>query len=163
MSPSTPSAATRQPDVAEPYRAVASYLDYNAARFVDRFDANSYLALLRAMDDYDLAAGCASDADALAGFDGEVLVLSLTGDWHFTVDAAARLADTFETVGAVEHCVLKPDYGHDAFLTDPDLVDPPLAVFLDGGVTAVGDCHAEGARPGSTGHGGDGDCPHVPE
>lgn len=139
-TPSTPTPATRQPDaVADtPYRAAASYLDYNAARFVERFDANSYLLLLRAMDDYDLAAGHGSDAAALAGFDGEALVVSLTGDWHFTVEAAGRLARAFHDAGAVvDHQVLETDYGHDAFLTDPDLVGPPLSAFLDGGLDAV--------------------------
>ncbi len=150
-APETPTAATRQPDaVADtPYRAAASYLDYNAARFVERFDANSYLLLLRAMDDYDLAAGHDSDAAALADFDGEALVCSLTGDWHFTVEAAARLAGAFHDAGAaVDHCVLDTDYGHDAFLTDPDLVGPPLAAFLDDGVDAVG-CGPGGADPAS--------------
>jgi len=144
-TPAAPTAATRQPTVlaASPYRAVASYLDYNAARFVRRFDANSYLRLLRAMDDYDLAAGHGSDAAALADFDGEALVCSLTGDWHFTVEAATRLAGAFDDAGAaVDHCVLETDYGHDAFLTEPGLVGPPLSAFLDGGVAAVGDCGA---------------------
>jgi len=157
-TPADPTTATRQPAAlaaaASPYRAVASYLDYNAARFVDRFDANSYLLLLRAMDDYDLAAGHGSAAAALADFDGEVLVCSLTGDWHFTVEAAASLARAVRDAGAaVDHCVLDTDYGHDAFLTEPGLVGPPLSAFLDGGVSAVGDC---GAAPAAT----DGDSDH---
>jgi homoserine O-acetyltransferase len=135
-TPADPSAATSQPDPYDrPYRAVASYLDYNAARFVERFDANSYLRLLSAMDDYDLAAGHGSDAAALAAFDGEALVLSLTGDWHFTVDQARRLTDAFDTDAV--HRPLATDYGHDAFLTEPDLVGPPLAAFLADGVPAV--------------------------
>ena len=144
-TPADPVTATRQPGAVgdTPYRAAASYLDYNAARFVERFDANSYLLLLRAMDDYDLAAGHGSDAAALADFDGEALVCSLTGDWHFTVGAAAQLARAFRDAGAaVDHCVLDTDYGHDAFLTDPDLVGPPLSAFLRGGVSAVDDCAA---------------------
>ncbi|MFB6095341.1 MAG: homoserine O-acetyltransferase, partial [Halodesulfurarchaeum sp.] len=49
-----------------PYRDVASYLDYNAERFTDRFDANSYLYLLRAMDEYDLARGHEDAAAAVS-------------------------------------------------------------------------------------------------
>jgi homoserine O-acetyltransferase len=115
------------------YRDVASYLDYNAEKFTDRFDANSYLYLLRAMDEYDLAAGHGSAADALAGFDGSALVLSYTGDWQFTVEQGRELAAAFEAAGAdttFERIV--DEYGHDAFLARPETVIDPLADFLRG-------------------------------
>jgi homoserine O-acetyltransferase len=118
-----------------PYRDVESYLDYNADRFVDRFDANSYLYLTRAMDDFDLSSGYDSDADALAAFAGEALLVSFTGDWHFTVDQSAALATAFEGAGApVVHHVVESDHGHDAFLVEPDKVGPPLRDFLADGV-----------------------------
>ncbi|PSP54878.1 homoserine O-acetyltransferase [Halobacteriales archaeon QS_1_67_19] len=118
-----------------PYREVESYLDYQAERFVERFDANSYLYLTRAMDDYDLASGYDSDADALAGFSGEALVVSFTGDWHFTVEQGERLAAAFETAGAdVAHHVVESDHGHDAFLVEPESVGPPIRDFLAAGV-----------------------------
>lgn len=113
------------------YREVESYLDYNARSFVERFDANSYLRLTRAMEDYDLAAGCASDADALAEFDGEALVVSITGDWHFTTDQGEALAAAFRDAGAeTTHRVVESDYGHDAFLACPELIGPSLRRFL---------------------------------
>ncbi|WP_128476700.1 homoserine O-acetyltransferase MetX [Halorussus pelagicus] len=118
-----------------PYREVESYLDYQAEKFVERFDATSYLYLTRAMDNYDLAAGYDSDADALAGFSGEALVVSFTGDWHFTVEQAERLAEAFETAEiGVAHHVVESDHGHDAFLVEPEEVGPPLRDFLDAGV-----------------------------
>ncbi len=113
------------------YRDVASYLDYNASTFTDRFDANSYLYLLRAMDEYDLARGHGTGADALADYDGSVLVLSYTGDWQFTVEQGREIADAFEEAGAsviFERVV--DDYGHDAFLARPETVIDPLADFL---------------------------------
>jgi homoserine O-acetyltransferase len=117
-----------------PYRDVESYLDYNASKFVERFDANSYLYLTRAMDDYDLAAGCASDADALATFAGEVLVMSFTGDWHFTTEQSEALAEACRTAGVeVAHHAIDSDHGHDAFLVEPEHVGPPIADFLDHG------------------------------
>jgi len=136
-----------------PYRDVESYLDYNAERFADRFDANSYLYLTRAMDNYDLAQGFDSDADALAAFDGEVLAMSFTADWHFTVEQAAALADAAREAGAdVAHHVVDSDHGHDAFLVEPGNVGPPLSDFLaegvaGGSVTDAGDAAADGAGP----------------
>ncbi|MDT3436971.1 homoserine O-acetyltransferase [Haloarcula sp. 1CSR25-25] len=118
-----------------PYRDVESYLDYNAEKFTERFDANSYLYLTRAMDNYDLAAGFESDADALAAFDGDALVMSFTADWHFTTQQAEALADSLREADAnVAHHVIDSDHGHDAFLVEPDNVGPPLADFLADGV-----------------------------
>ncbi|EMA28988.1 homoserine O-acetyltransferase MetX [Haloarcula japonica] len=118
-----------------PYRDVESYLDYNAEKFTERFDANSYLYLTRAMDNYDLAAGFESDANALAAFDGDALVMSFTADWHFTTQQAEALADSLREAEAnVAHHVIDSDHGHDAFLVEPDNVGPPLADFLDAGV-----------------------------
>ncbi|MFD1586627.1 homoserine O-acetyltransferase [Halorientalis brevis] len=118
-----------------PYRDVESYLDYQAEKFVERFDANSYLYLTRAMDNYDLSAGFESDADALAAFEGEALVVSFTGDWHFTTEQAEELADALRTVDQpVAHHVIESDHGHDAFLVEPEKVGPPLADFLEDGV-----------------------------
>jgi homoserine O-acetyltransferase len=136
-----------------PYRDVESYLDYNAERFADRFDANSYLYLTRAMDNYDLAEGFDSDADALAAFDGEVLAMSFTADWHFTVEQAAALADAAREAGAdVAHHVVDSDHGHDAFLVEPGNVGPPLSDFLaegvaGGSVTDASGAAADGAGP----------------
>ena len=118
-----------------PYRDVESYLDYNAEAFTERFDANSYLYLTRAMDNYDLAAGYESDADALAAFDGEALVMSFTADWHFTTQQAESLAASLRTAGTeTAHHVVDSDHGHDAFLVEPDNVGPPLSDFLANGV-----------------------------
>jgi homoserine O-acetyltransferase len=117
-----------------PYRDVESYLDYQADQFVERFDANSYLYLTRAMDDYDLSRGVASDADALAEFDGEALVMSFTADWHFTTEQAESLAAAMRETGAdVAHHVVDSDHGHDAFLVESEKVGPPLRSFLAAG------------------------------
>jgi len=118
-----------------PYRDVESYLDYNAEKFTERFDANTYLYITRAMDNYDLSSGYDSDADALAAYDGEAMVMSFTADWHFTVEQSERVAEAFragETLTA--HHVVESDHGHDAFLVEPEHVGPPLADFLADGV-----------------------------
>ena len=118
-----------------PYRDVEAYLDYNGRKFVDRFDANAYLYLLGAMDDYDLAEGYDSDAEALGAFTGEAMVMSFTGDWHFTVGQAEWLAKAFREARVdVAHHVVESGYGHDAFLVESEHVGPPLSGFLDAGV-----------------------------
>jgi homoserine O-acetyltransferase len=118
-----------------PYREVESYLDYQAEKFVDRFDPNAYLYLTRAMDDYDLSEGYEGDADALAAFEGEALVMSFTGDWHFPVDQSESVADAFRAVDvAVAHHVVESDHGHDAFLVEPEKVGPPIRDFLAAGL-----------------------------
>ncbi|WP_247003379.1 homoserine O-acetyltransferase MetX [Halosolutus gelatinilyticus] len=118
-----------------PYREVESYLDYQAEKFVDRFDANSYLYMTRAMDDFDLSAGYESDADALAAFEGELLLLSFTGDWHFTVEQSEALAEAARSADVdVAHHVVESDHGHDAFLVEPEKVGPPLSELLSTGL-----------------------------
>ena len=132
-----------------PYRDVESYLDYQAEKFVERFDANSYLYLTRAMDDYDLSAGFDDDADALAAFEGEALVLSFTADWHFTTQQSEAVAEALRAVDVeTAHHVVDSDHGHDAFLVEPDNVGPPIADFLEAGVEgkAVSDTVVEDAE-----------------
>ena len=118
-----------------PYREVESYLDYNAEKFTKRYDANSYLYLTRAMDDYDLAEGHGTVARAISAFEGEALVVSFTGDWHFTVGQSEALASAFRTADVpVAHHVVDSDHGHDAFLVEPENVGPPVADFLENGL-----------------------------
>jgi homoserine O-acetyltransferase len=118
-----------------PYRDVESYLDYQAEKFVDRFDPNAYLYLTRAMDDYDLAEGYDDDAHALAAYTGEALVVSFTGDWHFTTEQSEIVADAFrQSDTPAAHHIIESDHGHDAFLVEPGKLGPPLRDFLDAGV-----------------------------
>jgi len=113
------------------YRAVASYLDYNAERFAERFDAVSYLSLLQAMEEWDLASEASSDAAALADFDGDLLLVSYTGDRHFPVAGSETVATAAREAGvAVTHETVDSDYGHDAFLAEQATLAEPLAGLL---------------------------------
>jgi homoserine O-acetyltransferase len=87
------------------------------------------------MDDYDLSEGYEGDADALSAFEGETLLMSFTGDWHFTVAQSESLAEACRTVDVpVAHHVVESDHGHDAFLVEPEKVGPPLRDFLADGL-----------------------------
>lgn len=98
---------------------VESYLRYRGSQFVDRFDANSYLYITKAMDYFDLTNGHQSLAEALAPATARFLVISFTSDWLYPS------YQSLETVNAlrarnrdVAYCELSSNYGHDAFLVD---------------------------------------------
>ncbi len=98
---------------------VESYLRYRGSQFVNRFDANSYLYITKAMDYFDLANGTGSLADAFAGANVRFLVISFTSDWLYpsyqSVDVVQALRSRNRDVAYVE---LPSNYGHDAFLVD---------------------------------------------
>ncbi len=96
---------------------VESYLHYQGHSFVERFDANTYLYLTRAMDYYDPFGDPVATARKLAQVDTRFLVLSFDSDWRFSTDhareivrtlAAARVPVTFREISA--------PHGHDSFL-----------------------------------------------
>ncbi len=98
---------------------VESYLRYRGSQFVERFDANSYLYISKAMDYFDLSAGRVSLADALARSSARFLVLSFSSDWLYpsyqSLDVVRALRGRNKDVA---YCELGSNYGHDAFLVD---------------------------------------------
>jgi homoserine O-acetyltransferase len=111
---------------------VESYLRYRGSQFVNRFDANSYLYITKAMDYFDVAAGHESLAEALASARARFLVLSFTSDWLYPT------YQSLEIVEALRACNMDPvfrelssDYGHDAFLVDTAEQTEEVAAFLD--------------------------------
>jgi homoserine O-acetyltransferase len=127
------------------YRAVESFLDYQGEQFTERFDANSYISLTRALDEFDLADGYPSDAAALAGFDGEAFLVSFSGDWYYPVERSTALETAFRDASvSVVHCTFESDYGHDAFLAHPELFEDDLQAFLADGITGISDSRFHG-------------------
>jgi len=113
--------------------SVASYLAYQGDRFVDRFDANSYIVLSRAMDAFDAGAG-RDLADRLAGAACRWLLISFTSDWLFPPDQSGEIVDALlANDRPVSCCNVRSDSGHDAFLLDGelDVYGPLIAGFLD--------------------------------
>ncbi|HET6352161.1 MAG TPA: homoserine O-acetyltransferase [Coriobacteriia bacterium] len=114
---------------------VESYLAYQGKRFTERFDANTYLYMTKAMDYFDLSAGADSLADALAGTPVRYLVLSFSSDWLFPTCESVELVDALRTGDAeVSFAEIPSPYGHDAFLLEPEaqyeLIVPTLAWTL---------------------------------
>lgn len=102
--------------------SVGSYLAHQGDRFVERFDANSYLLLSKAMDLFDLGSNDASLEASLARSTCRWLVLSFTSDWLYPPFQSRQVVDALIATGkCVGYCNVRSDAGHDAFLLDEDL------------------------------------------
>jgi len=99
---------------------IESYLRHQGSTFVERFDANSYLYLTRAMDYFDLAAEHDGQlARAFAGIRSRFFVASFSSDWLFTTAQSRELVHALSAAGArVSFVEIETDKGHDAFLLD---------------------------------------------
>ncbi|MFA7262863.1 MAG: homoserine O-acetyltransferase [Caulobacter sp.] len=120
---------------------VESYLRHQGASFVDRFDANSYLYITRAMDYFDLAAAHGGVlAEAFSGArDIRFCILSFTSDWLYPTPESRHIVRALNAAGARASFVeIESDKGHDAFLLDEPVMDAALAGFLDSVCTARG-------------------------
>jgi homoserine O-acetyltransferase len=119
----------------EPFAAefeIESYLDHNARKFVDQFDANCYLYLSRAMDWFDIAEHGGSIEAGLAKIKCKrVLVIGVESDFLFPVAQQEELADTLHQLGINSKLeILTSIQGHDAFLVDRDQFDPVIRAFF---------------------------------
>ena len=105
---------------------VESYLRHQGSSFVDRFDANSYLYITRAMDYFDLAAEHGDVlASAFRGTQTRFCVVSFTSDWLYPTAESKQIVQALNAVAAnVSFVEIDSDKGHDAFLLDePELFD----------------------------------------
>ncbi|MHB2168361.1 homoserine O-acetyltransferase MetX [Alsobacter sp. R-9] len=104
---------------------IESYLRYQGRSFVERFDANSYLYLTRAMDYFDLAADYGGVlANAFRGTKTRFCTVSFTSDWLFPTTDTRAIVHALNAAGAsVSFVEIETDKGHDAFLLDvPELL-----------------------------------------
>jgi homoserine O-acetyltransferase len=119
---------------------VESYLRHQGITFVDRFDANSYLYITRAMDYFDLAGSYGGVlANAFRGTPCRFCVLSFSSDWLFPTSESRELVRALSAVAAnVSFCEIQTDRGHDSFLLDEPEFHRVVAGFLDGAAAARG-------------------------
>ncbi len=110
---------------------VASYLRYRGRQFVDRFDANSYLFITKAMDMFDLGHGAQSLVPVLAKSRTRYLIISFTSDWLYpsyqSLEIVSALRRRNQDVAYIE---LTSKYGHDAFLVEVDEQTELIRGFL---------------------------------
>jgi homoserine O-acetyltransferase len=113
---------------------VESYLRHQGASFVDRFDANAYLYITRAMDYFDLAAahgGVLAQAFRRAQA-VRFCVLSFTSDWLYPTTESRHVVRALNAAGArASFLEIESDRGHDAFLLDEPVLHQALKGFLD--------------------------------
>jgi homoserine O-acetyltransferase len=110
---------------------VGRYLDYQGHKFVGRFDANSYMCITKALDEYDLAAGHDSLEAAFERLSSKVLVVALTSDWLFPPEQSRQIANALARTGKkVSYSVLSAPHGHDGFLVDVKHLAEIIRAFL---------------------------------
>ena len=104
---------------------VESYLKHQGASFINRFDANSYLYITRAIDHFDLEAAYGTLEQAFARVEAETLVLGFTSDWLFPPGQSRAIALALLRAGKrASYAELDTDLGHDSFLLEsPQLYD----------------------------------------
>ncbi len=113
---------------------VESYLRYQGRKFVDRFDANSFLYITKAADYYDLGKqhGEGLAVRALSKANARFLVISFTSDWLYPTYQAREIVKALKKNGRdVSFCEIEADWGHDAFLIPSERLKTLIHGFLE--------------------------------
>lgn len=122
---------------------VEAYLAHQGRRFTERFDANTYLLMTKAMDYFDLRGESSTLAEAVSASPSRWLVSSFSSDWLFTTAQARELATALlASDKQVSFAEFDSPYGHDAFLLEVEQQTSLLRPFLENAVKA---CAAEAA------------------
>jgi len=115
-------------------------LRHQGYTFVDRFDANSYLYITRAMDYFDLAQE--NDgilANAFKGTPVRYCLISFSSDWLFPTEESRAIVRALNAVAAnVSFVEVESDKGHDAFLLDEPEFYQTLQGFIEGSAEVYG-------------------------
>jgi homoserine O-acetyltransferase len=102
---------------------IAGYLDYQGEKFVQRFDANSYLVITKLMDTFDLARGYASEEEALSRIKAHVSLIGISTDWLFPPEDVRALAERMDAAGVQsDYTEFESAHGHDGFLAEVDAI-----------------------------------------
>ena len=112
---------------------VESYLRYQGKSFVDRFDANSYLYMTRAMDYFDVSEQMIKNKKSIISNKIRFLVVSFTSDWLFPTKESRGIVSLLNSIGSlVSSAEVVSDRGHDSFLLDEPQLFKITTGFLKG-------------------------------
>jgi homoserine O-acetyltransferase/O-succinyltransferase len=110
---------------------VESYLNYQGSQFVNRFDANTYMYVTKALDYFDISERYGSLDKAMKHVKCNVLVLSYSSDWLYPPAHSEQLVDALSRQEKdVTYCNIESSYGHDAFLLEVETMDTIVSGFL---------------------------------
>jgi homoserine O-acetyltransferase len=110
---------------------VESYLHYQGNKFVDRFDANSYLYITKAIDHFDLKKDYGSLHEAFAHVTANFLVISFTSDWLYPSPQSKEIVRALRANGKnVMYTDIETDMGHDTFLINYEPLKKNISNFL---------------------------------
>ena len=116
----------------EPEFAVESYLHYQGKAFVNRFDANTYLVITRAMDYFDLGQSEADLAHVWRPGKAAFFVAAWNSDWLYPVHESQAIVRGAERADCkVQHHIFESDRGHDSFLLNDEQLTPALRDWLE--------------------------------
>ncbi|MBU2103262.1 MAG: homoserine O-acetyltransferase [Candidatus Omnitrophota bacterium] len=109
---------------------VEGYLHYRGDNFVKRFDANSYLYITKAMDNFDAFAGKSLN-EAFKGIKAQVLVIAFKSDWLYPAYQSKEVVKACKLAGMhATYCEIDSTYGHDAFLLETEEETRLITHFL---------------------------------
>ncbi|HOA22950.1 MAG: homoserine O-acetyltransferase [Aggregatilineales bacterium] len=115
----------------EPEFAVESYLAYQGRKFVERFDANSYLYITKAIDYFDITADYGSLRAALQRIEANSLIVSFSSDWLYPAEQMLEMVEVLEDLGRpVEYHHIDAPFGHDSFLVEVDRMEEVVGGYL---------------------------------
>ena len=117
----------------EPEFEIENYLRHQAGKFVERFDANTYLYMSRALSYFDLAREHGNErlVDAVRGVTAKTLLIAFSSDWLYPPEDSEKLAEALsEAEKDVELHVIDAPYGHDCFLLEEARQSPIIRRFL---------------------------------
>ena len=117
---------------------VESYLQHQGQIFVDRFDANSYLYITKAVDYFDPADKYGSLANAFKDTVAKFLIISFDSDWLFPSSQSKEIVSSLMNLGKdVSYCEIKSPCGHDAFLLEYEVQSKIIKSFLNEHINEV--------------------------
>lgn len=98
---------------------IAGYLDHQGKRFIERFDANAYLAILRTMDTWDPLRGQSSPEEVFGRITARLTFVGISSDWLFPAESVRQFVETIRAAGvSADYRHMTSDHGHDAFLAE---------------------------------------------
>ncbi|MBU4451067.1 MAG: homoserine O-acetyltransferase [Actinobacteria bacterium] len=110
---------------------VESYLQHQGESFIKRFDANSYLYISKAIDDFDITDGYNNLSEAFQNIKAKCLVISFTSDWLYPKEQSMQIVKALKINGIeTTYTNFEAEYGHDSFLIEDERLKKLFTGFL---------------------------------